>query len=68
MGLINAMMAILKMFKSKTITFNALAAIVAIINVKYNIMIPDGVIEGVVVVGNFILRLITHESISDKVK
>jgi len=55
-----------KLFKSKTIDFNVLVTAIYAFLVSMGMDIPENVMVGVLAIGNFILRLITKEAISEK--
>lgn len=55
-----------KLFKSKTINFNALVpAVIALLGAT-GISVPTELATAVLVIGNMVLRMITKEAITDK--
>jgi len=55
-----------KVWQSKTMIFNALVIAVVTFCKQMNIEIPDGATEGILALGNMVLRLITKESVTVK--
>ena len=55
-----------KLFKSKTVNFNALAAAVVTILSAFGVTISGEVITAILTLGNFFLRLKTNQAISEK--
>lgn len=56
-----------KLFKSKTINFNLLIPAIVGLLAAFGIAVPVEVATGILAIGNFILRLMTNEAITDKV-
>lgn len=59
-------MNFLKIFKSKTIDFNVLAAAIVAILAQAGVAVPVEVVTAVFAIGNFVLRLITKKPIAEK--
>ena len=52
------------MLKSKTVQFNSVAGLVYIADLIFpGLNIPPGVFEAVLIIGNFLLRLVTKQAI-----
>ena len=56
----------MKIFKSKTIDFNAIVLAIFALLKGFGFETPDDVIVAVVTIGNFILRFFTNEPLSKK--
>lgn len=56
----------MNIFKSKTINFNALVLALCGVSAAFGFEIPAEVSVGIVAIGNFILRFMTKEPLSDK--
>jgi len=54
------------LFKSKTINFNLLIPAAIGMFSAFGIAVPTEVATGILAIGNFVLRLITNDSIADK--
>jgi hypothetical protein len=55
-----------KLFRSKTVNFNALVPAIAALATAIGYPIPENVIIGILAIGNFVLRMVTDKPISEK--
>ena len=55
-----------KLFKSKTINFNALVPAIVALLAAFGVVVPTALVTAILVIGNMVLRMITKEAITDK--
>jgi len=55
-----------QLLKSKTLNFNVLVPALTGLLAAFGVVIPPEVVVGIFAIGNFILRFITKEPLSDK--
>ncbi|MBC8508645.1 MAG: hypothetical protein H8D34_27620 [Chloroflexi bacterium] len=55
-----------KLFKSKTINFNALVPAIVALLAAFGVAVPTALVTAILVIGNMVLRMITKEAITDK--